>query len=84
MQMKTRQQALLRLSAVQFAAWELHMYLDTHPNDKNAALRYKELENKYQQLLTDFEQKYGAVIMPATGNEWLDDPWPWENREEGR
>ena len=82
--MKTRQQALLRLSAVQFAAWELHMYLDTHPNDAAATLRYKETENKYQQLLAEFEQKYGPVIMPANGNEWLENPWPWEIEGEGK
>jgi len=80
--MNNRRKALLKLSAVQFAAWELHMYLDTHPLDKAAALRYRELENQYQQLLTDFEQKYGPIIMPATGNAWLDDPWPWENDKE--
>ena len=48
----TRKQALLRLSQVQFAAWELHVYLDTHPDDM------------------------------ANGNEWLKDPWPWENAKE--
>ena len=79
--MKTRKEMLLRLSAIQFAAWELHIYLDTHPNDKTANIRYRELEAQYQQLLSEFEDKYGPVIMPATGNEWLKGPWPWENKE---
>lgn len=79
--MKTKRQKLLRLSAVQFAAWELHIYLDTHPNDADAALRYKELEAQYQQLLAEYEDQYGPIVLPATGNAWLDDPWPWENEK---
>ena len=81
--MKTKKQKLLRLSAVQFAAWELHMYLDTHPNDKAAMLRYKELEAQYHKLLSDFENEYGPIILPASGDGWLDDPWPWETGKEG-
>ena len=79
--MKTRKEMLLRLSAIQFAAWELHIYLDTHPDDSAANVRYRELEAQYQQLLAEFEDKYGPVIMPSTGNEWLKGPWPWENKE---
>lgn len=82
--MKTKKQKLLRLSAVQFAAWELHMYLDTHPSDKAATLRYKELEAEYQKLLAEYENEYGPIIQPASGNTWLDDPWPWEYAKEGK
>ena len=78
----TQKQKLLRLSAVQFAAWELHMYLDTHPLDSRATMRYKELMSQYQTLLADYEEQYGPVIMPATGNDWLDGPWPWETEKE--
>lgn len=75
----TRQKALTRLSAVQFAAWELHMYLDTHPGDKNAAERYRQYSAQYRKLRKEFEENYGALVQPSFGNEWLDDPWPWEN-----
>lgn len=81
--MNNRRKMLLRLSALQFAAWELHMYLDTHPNDTQATMRYKELESQYQQLLAEYEAKFGPIIMPATGNAWLEEPWPWETEKEG-
>ena len=80
--MNKRQRKLLTISRVQFAAWELHLYLDTHPNDAQAALRYKELEAEYQRLLAEYEQEFGPIILPAQGNSWLDDPWPWENAKE--
>ena len=78
----TRKQALLRLSQVQFATWELHVYLDTHPNDKAAALRYKQYASEYAKMLSEFEMEFGPITKPAIGNEWLKDPWPWENTKE--
>ena len=82
--MKNKKQKLLRLSAVQFAAWELHMYLDTHPDDSQALLRYRERAAEYQKLLADYENEFGPLVMPATGNEWLEGPWPWETEKEGK
>ena len=78
----TQKQMLLRLSQVQFATWELHVYLDTHPNDKAATLRYKEYMSEYQKMLAEYEMQFGPITKPATGNEWLKDPWPWEITKE--
>ncbi len=81
--MNNREHDLLRLSAVQFSAWELHMYLDTHPNDKSAAERYKKYMAQYNALLADFEQKYGPINQTdSKGNAWLSDPWPWDISKE--
>lgn len=77
-----RNKALIKLSAVQFAAWELHMYLDTHPEDKQAKMRYSELMSEYSLLKSEFESKFGPITKPATGNEWLSDPWPWDITKE--
>lgn len=77
-----RNQMLLRLSQIQFAAWELHVYLDTHPNDMQATMRYKELMSEYSLLLSEFENNFGPITKPAIGNEWLKDPWPWDITKE--
>ena len=34
--MTEREKLLKQLSALQFASWELHLYMDTHPYDKDA------------------------------------------------
>lgn len=80
--MNERKKDLMRLSAHQFALLELHLYLDTHPNDAAASAKYDEHFKHYEQLLADFEKKYGPIMMPATGVEWLKNPWPWERTEE--
>ena len=81
--MNNRRKMLLRLSQLQFAAWELHMYLDTHPEDSQAAIRYEQFSFEYKRLLREFQEKYGPIVKPAYGNEWLNGPWPWEITKEG-
>ena len=44
-----------QLSAIQFAMWELHLYLDTHPEDISALKLYNKYEEKYCVLLDEFE-----------------------------
>ncbi len=80
--MSNRESELLRLSSVQFAAWELHVYLDTHPGDKEAKKRYKEYTAAYKSMLKEFEAQYGPITQPANGEEWLKDPWPWDVTKE--
>ncbi len=77
--MDNRAKMLRRLSAAQFAVWELHMYLNTHPNDKKALEMYKKHLEHFKELKSEFEECFGPItIRSGTGAEWLQDPWPWE------
>ena len=75
-----------KISAESFAAWELPLYLDTHPGDVTAHEAWKKHMAKRDELVKAFEEKYG----PFTGSSdfsaptgmWLRDPWPWEFKEE--
>ncbi len=79
-----REKMLRRLSAVQFAMWETHMYLDTHHCDTTALEMYKEYEKKYLKLKAEFEKQFGPLTVSAeTSDEWLKNPWPWDYTEEG-
>ena len=66
--------------ALSFAAWELRLYLDTHPDDLCAL-------NLFRQHCAGIEgPSYPcAFVEPAAcgarGWTWLDDPWPWELAE---
>ncbi len=76
---------LRRLSAMDFAVWELHMYLDTHAEDLVALNRLKEYRVKREELLKTYESKFGPLLSKQTGSNtkwtWLQDPWPWDYRE---
>ena len=83
--MSTRESLLKRISVARFAAWELHIYLDTHPGDKAALRKFEQYNEKANQLTKEFEEKYG----PLTANDvygdsswkWVNSPWPWECQE---
>lgn len=77
--MNERQKLMARLSAVQFAAWELHMYLDTHPCDTAAHETFRKHSAEAARLKNEYESKYGPLTITGTEDaDWLCDPWPWD------
>lgn len=80
--MTDRDTLLQKLSALQFAAWELHLYLDTHPDDCDALELNEKYGAKSKELTEVFESKYGPLkAMSGSGEMWLKNPWPWDLKE---
>lgn len=76
-----RKKLLQRLSSTQFAAWELHMYLDTHPCDKTANEMFRKYTDEAAMLRKEYERKYGPLTVSSSDDaDWLCNPWPWENQ----
>ncbi len=77
--MSSRDKLLRTLSSVQFALWELHLYLNTHPNDLSALAMHEKYALKFRQLKKEYEENYGP-LSPKSGEgiEWLKNPWPWD------
>ncbi len=70
---------LNKISASQFAAWELHIYLDTHPCDRTANEMFRKHTAETEMLKNEYEKKYGPLRVPSSNQaDWLNDPWPWE------
>ena len=77
--MNKREKLLRSISAVQFALWELHLYLNTHPADMEALSLHEQYEMKLAKLRAEYEEKYGPLTpMRGEGIDWLKNPWPWE------
>lgn len=65
-----------------FAIDEVSIYLDTHPNCRNALNYY----HKYNELRKAAIEEYNRLYGPLTSRQvnsndcwtWTDDPWPWE------
>ncbi len=70
------------LMAIQFAAHDLSLYLDTHRNDAEAFAAYKELLALYKEGAERYARMYGPLMKTDLANAecytWLDGPWPWE------
>ena len=65
-----------------FAADEARLFLDTHPDDRQALDYYRKKTELYRQAVARYEEKYGP-IMQANGGasgawQWATSPWPWE------
>lgn len=83
--MNERERMLKNLSSYDFAIIELHIYLDTHPNDTSAANALKEYEAKSRVLRSEYEEKFGPLSTESvSGNRWawISNPWPWNRQEE--
>ncbi len=70
------------LQAMGFAIQELALYLDTHPEDKEALDLYRVYQSMYHDAVMKYSEKCGPLshTMPVCDKQysWLDDPWPWE------
>ncbi len=81
-QSNTRQTLMKKVQMYEFALVEANLFLDTHPQDKDALQYY----NKYAKLLQEakaaYEKQFGSLTpMAADGAtrwSWVDDPWPWD------
>ncbi|MCQ2438326.1 MAG: spore coat protein CotJB [Oscillospiraceae bacterium] len=74
------------LMALDFAAHDLSLYLDTHPDDGEAFAVYKELLKLAETGRKRYTERFGPVtkteLRDAAHYNWLKDPWPWEYGKE--
>lgn len=77
-----RQNLLKQLQSYHFAAYDMLLFLDTHPTDKKAFELFKDLVKKYMELRKQYEQNFGPLAAFGSADfstfNWLDSPWPWE------
>lgn len=80
--MSDRMMLLKKLNAYAFAAYDWNLYLDTHPQDKDAIVMFHKMAHKANMLKQEYESKYGPLTAEASQDmerwNWLDSPWPWE------
>lgn len=77
---------MLKLQQLEFAAVDLNLYLDNHPENKDALCDYNAITKEISKLKKLFELKYGPLSNFGTSESlnrwaWVDDPWPWEHQE---
>ena len=83
---KNEQDSLfLELSRYAFAAHELNLYLDLHPNDNTMLALFNDYRSRMNKLMEEYEEKYGPLTVSSdsmnSSFDWVSDAWPWQ---EGR
>ncbi len=79
---KDRCTALYEISMVDFLLMDMKLYLNTHPNDKNAIEYYQH----YAKILKDLRDAYAANFGPLFAEQsngskewdWCSEPHAWE------
>lgn len=73
----------LELARMSFAAHDLNLYLDVYPNDSTMLTLFNDYRNKANQLIQEYESKYGPLNISSTNDDqvpftWENKAWPWE------
>ncbi len=76
-----RAKLLRKVQEADFMAYDLLLYLDTHPDCQTALSEFKEAVNKGRQYRKEFEAVYGPLSAGASSSaapwQWIKNPWPW-------
>lgn len=76
------QSMFLDIQKLQFAIYDLALYLDTHPNDPVALYRHKMYTSQLMQLRNAYETQFGimSIMNHEVGDTWryINGPWPWD------
>ena len=79
--MNEQAELLTKVDAYSFAAHDVALYLDTHPNDQDMIRLYDSLNEDVKKVTNEYENKFGPLLKNgATGYPWAwnESPWPWE------
>lgn len=78
---ENRERMLRDVMAAGFSAFDLQLYLNTHPYDQRALYLFNLNTQRYRMLAQNYERMYGPLTASnATGYpwQWIESPWPWE------
>lgn len=78
-----RDSILSRLTALDFMAVDIALYLDTHPKDEEAISVYNKVIKEASFVRMQYEKNFGPLCsFRSLSNDekftWIDKPWPWE------
>lgn len=78
-----REEALLNVGQISFAAHELNLFLDNYPNNEEALNLYNKYRRMEDDLVKNYERRYGPLNvsspdMKTIPFKWESDKWPWE------
>lgn len=81
--MHERRALMRKIQDVEFAALELQLYLDTHPQDQRAVMQFNQYARELMMLKQQYEMAYGPLLNYGFSPSqypwrWIETPWPWE------
>ena len=77
-----RNELLKKIQEMDFFAFDLQLYLNTHPKCERALKLYVETVNEAKKLRREYEEKFGPITATSTPAtipwQWSKNPWTWD------
>lgn len=80
-----RTQQLLQVQRLGFMLWDLRLFLDTHPQCRQAQEALAALRAQERQARRQYERSYGPLSWGEAAppeaeqqGDWVQGPWPWQ------
>lgn len=77
-----REAKLFTVMEYSFAINDLNLYLDLHPEDRNALMLFEDLVKEEKEAKRNYESSYGPLTVTHVKGDkfdWIDSPWSWED-----
>lgn len=79
-----KDELLVDIGQYSFMMHDVNLYLDVHPNNREALNKFIEYQNMVNDLITKYERKYGPLCVKGNISnnipfEWENTSWPWVN-----
>lgn len=73
-----------KIAALDLSVHESVLFLDTHPNCREAMQYFCDQLNMLRECTRVYEEKYGPLKAHSTnvadGWSWIKSPWPWQTQ----
>ena len=82
-----RENLLRKIQALSFAKVETELYLDTHPDSRQALEYYRNTLSELDEAMTEYQNKYGPLFAEGVVGDrwtWVEGKWPWQLDTEDR
>lgn len=80
--MNNKEKLLKQIQICTFVLIDTTLFLDTHPNNREALEYFQKYKNLSQQLREEYVKNYGPLmhddITSTETWDWVSSPWPWE------
>jgi spore coat protein JB len=75
-----KEQLLYILMQYRFYIWDLHLYLDTHPNNEEALKLKEKYQEDFEKLENLYENNFDILTHDKENKKfrWNSNPWPFE------
>lgn len=77
----SKQELMSKIRSLSFAKCETELFLDTHPDCREALDYFRDLCYRLKMATEEYEESYGPLTSSASSGErwsWVDTPWPWQ------